>query len=479
MSLYSIFDADTFQNDQYRNSRAGARSTRTQIDHDVFEGLPVRHWRKAPVTVNVAPQKENSNITNMRNAGWPELPMPRDSHLLSPMSQALLRAARMGQVNKPTPPMEDEKDLGEEEDAEGEIDAGFVAKRWAVVPRHLEGAEPEYLAKRRKGLPSVYSGITGPLVGNSGQMRKTKVRKVDAEGNVYVWEVLVPEGQTVEGEIVEEETTLTEAPAPGTVVEGVGVANAEGVVIAGDQVQPTPPRRRPPPPKRKPKGPGRGRRKKVAFADGSQGAPKPNGVNGTSSGVATATKSDSLIKEENADNDTEMGDDSVLHEGDEGSEDDDDDAEDGDREEGELSPTPDAPGSLSRSPSKSLPQIVEPDPHAHPSVLINRDISSSPDLPLAAAQSFQPPPAILIDPAQDTPITFAPPLGALSPGDAISVEDAPEPKASSANAAIPAGHDLLDGLVEPEVSSEGVVRFEDGEEDLLGSLERSLDGRGK
>ena len=242
--------------------------------------------------------------------------------MYSPMSEALLRAARMGQVKKPaTPLMDDDKEPGEDEDADRNFDMGFIAKRWAVLPKDMEGPEPEFLAKRRKGLPSIYTGASGPL-GNTAQMWKTKIRKVDTEGNSYIWEVLVPEGQAVDGEIVEEETSPTQAPAPGTVVEGLGVVNAEGVVIAGDQAMPTGNRRRPPPPKRKAKGPGRGRKKKVAFLSGIEGAAAVNGVsavlNGSSAGAddRRSSKMEHVV----ADGDTEMGDENTLQEGEEGSE---------------------------------------------------------------------------------------------------------------------------------------------------------------
>ena len=201
---------------------------------------------------------------------WPELPMPRDSHLLPEHSQQLLRAARAGRISKPPPVVDEEKENLDDEDENKETQRGFTVRKYAKVPRHLEGPEPEYLAKRRKGLPSqysAYSGAVGPLT-STGPMRKTKVRKVDNEGKVHVWEVLVPEGATVDGEVQKEETIAEAAPAaaaPGTVVAGVGVVNANGVVVANDLVQQTPPRRRPPPPKRKSKkGPGRGK-KKVAF----------------------------------------------------------------------------------------------------------------------------------------------------------------------------------------------------------------------
>ncbi len=333
-----------FSKIQYRNSRTGARSTRTQIDHDVFEGLPVRHWRKRSFNVSTAPEKDNLDLLGTGDTGWPELPMPRDAHMYSPMSEALLRAARMGQVKKPaTPLLDDDKEPGEDEDADGDLDMGFVAKRWAVLPKDMEGPEPEFLAKRRKGLPSVYTGATGPL-GNTPQMRKTKIRKVDTEGNSYIWEVLVPDGQAVDGEIVEEETSPTQAPAPGTVVEGLGVVNAEGVVIAGDQAMPAANRRRPPPPKRKAKGPGRGRKKKVAFTPGTEGAATTNGAGAVLNGPGAGLDDGKSAKTEHdaPDGDTEMGDENVLQEGEEGSEEgsEGEEGEDGDREEGELSPSP-------------------------------------------------------------------------------------------------------------------------------------------
>ena len=347
-----------FSKHQYRNSRTGARSTRTQIDHDVFEGLPVRHWRKRSFNVNAAPEKDNIDPLGTGDTGWPELPMPRDAHMYSPMSEALLRAARMGQVKKPaTPLMDDEKEPGEDDDVDGDLDIGFVAKRWAVVPKDMEGPEPEFLAKRRKGLPSVYTGATGPL-GTTAQMRKTKIRKVDTEGNSYIWEVLVLEGQAVDGEIVEEETTATQAPVPGTVVEGLGVVNAEGVVIAGDQAMPAANRRRPPPPKRKAKGPGRGRKKKVTFISGTEEATTANGSSAVLNGSNAGTNNGKGAKMEHGvpDGDTEMGDENVLQEGEEGSEEgsEGEEGEDGDREEGELSPSP----TPAMSPAEPLTIVV-------------------------------------------------------------------------------------------------------------------------
>lgn len=196
---------------------------------------------------------------------WLELPMSKDSHFYEPHTQLLLRIARRGRTVKQTPqPVEGDKLLGDEDDADGELDPDFVFSKWQPIPQHSELSIPEYLAPRRKGLPPLY-GLFTALGDNGVSLRKTKVRKTDSEGSETIIEVFVPEGQAVDGEVVEDEAQPTKALEPGTVVEGIGTVNAEGVLVAGEQAQSTPPKRRPPPPKRKAKGPGRGRRKKVMF----------------------------------------------------------------------------------------------------------------------------------------------------------------------------------------------------------------------
>jgi hypothetical protein len=247
--------------------------------------------------------------------------MPRDSHLLPLHSQQLLRAARRPPPYKPRAQAEEDREIEEEEEPK-EVQHGFTVKKFVKVPRHLEEAEPEYLAKRRKGLPSQYA-VTATSV-NPTPLRETKVKKVDAEGNVSVYKALVPEGQTVEGEVQPTEVALVEAApaaaAPGTVVEGVGIVNSEGVVVVNEIAQQTPPRRRVPPPKKKKGGPGR--KKKVVFVEGSteQGAP--------------ASSNDLLavprVKQEGgsvepSDGDTPMADAGNDDDGEEESEDDDED----------------------------------------------------------------------------------------------------------------------------------------------------------
>ena len=403
-----------------------------------MEGLPVRQWQKRPAVVNTAPPKENTYTPSDRNSIWNELPMPKGSELYSDLSRRLLRAARAPRIpGQPAKVTEDDKEPGEEEDAEGEADTGFTAMRWSQVPRKSEQPEPEFLAKRRKGLPSIY-GVTASSGTRVGLMRKTKVKRVDNEGNTVFLDVLVPEGTVVEGEIAEADEIATEAPAPGTVVEGVGIANAEGVIVAGEAL-PTPPRRRPPPPKRKPKGPGRGRKKKVVAENGSSGTPGALNVNGLGAETTESTtgglKVPGIAADGAASTDVEMGDDSVLQDGEEGSEEDDEegeDGEDGDREEGELS-EPEDSISRSASPIKPKPATTEVPTLTFPSVEVpstietaNRDPSSSPDLPLAAAQAQQNP-TITIEQVLDTipaTATVALPSSAINSQDATLVESA-------------------------------------------------------
>jgi hypothetical protein len=203
------------------------------------------------------------------------------------MSRALLRAARAGCIYIRKAQKEPEDEEKEATDVEEQpmiqsTDRSFTARKWAALPRHLEPPEVEFLAKRRPGLPSLYGASTTGVDGaaNNVPMRRTRFKKVDpVTGNISIYEAWVPEGHKIEGEITDEAqvraehkevAVIPEAPAPGTIVEGVGVVNAEGVVVAeaGSVSVMTPPKRRPPPPKRKAKGFGKGRRKKVMFAPG-------------------------------------------------------------------------------------------------------------------------------------------------------------------------------------------------------------------
>jgi hypothetical protein len=305
----------------------------------VLEGLPISQYREVEVTVGL-----NTTVNKQvdKDAYWPELPMPRESHMLPEHSQQLLRAARSGRIYKPPAPPEDDRETMEEEDETKEVQKGFTVKKWARVPRHLEDPEPEYLAKRRKGLPSQYAAING-VSALPTPMRETKVQKLDAEGNVSVYKVLVPEGQTIAGEVQEADTAVIEAApvvaVPGTVVEGVGIVNAEGVVVANEILQQTPPRRRPPIPKKKSRrGPGRGK-KKVVFAEGSTELAAPAG-----SGDPLAV---SLLKQETGSVEPSDGGDTPMADA---GDDEDGSDEDGSDEDEEMKDSP-APPSTSKLPA--------------------------------------------------------------------------------------------------------------------------------
>lgn len=347
----------TLEPSQYRSSRTGNRQTRTtQPDHDYFEGLPVRRWRKQPINVNSLPERDATRIEATLQNGYKELPLPRDFSMLPENSQHLLRMARMG-LRKEPEVVEEDKENEENEPAEVNEDNGLFATRWVLVPRDDEGPEPEYLAKRRKGLPLSYP--TGTISTNGvAPMRKTKIRKADAEGNNTVLEVLVPDGQTVEGEIMED-VSPTQPLAPGTVVEGIGIVNAEGLVVAGEQMAP-PQRRRPPIPKKKKRhGPGRGR-KKIIPAPGAEdgatsGAPSlANGVNHSHDTLAAPrveNGGDSIMRDANQDEEDGSEEGSEGEEGDEG-----------DREDGELSPSPPAAeAAKSGTASKDKTPVVQVD----------------------------------------------------------------------------------------------------------------------
>ncbi|KAJ9212637.1 hypothetical protein DTO166G4_5708 [Paecilomyces variotii] len=285
----------------FRSSRSGrqlidnsAASRSRTVDHDVFEGLPVRRWTRQPHIFSQAEKMDEPDSGIGGAAGGqplPELPMPKDSHLLTPSSRALLRAARAGciyirHVNKDTNGEQKETtDIDDTPAAVPRTERSFTAKKWTAVPRHMEPPEVEFLARRRPGLPSLYGASALNALGSTGitpapPMRKTKFKKVDpATGNVSIYEAWIPEGHTLEGEIKEtgevvpeqpDATVIKETPAPGTVVEGVGIVNAEGVVVASAEADAAP-KRRPPPPKRKAKGVGKGRKKKVMFAPGEGG----------------------------------------------------------------------------------------------------------------------------------------------------------------------------------------------------------------
>lgn len=335
--------APTYRNQNRRQNRTGV------VDHDILEGLPVRQWRRDYVTV--APPPIQDSTTSQNDIWAVELPhgMPKDSHLLPQHSQDLLRAARSGRIYKrPAPPEEEEADaeaiLGDkpEKKEDDPKDKGFTAKAWKPIPRHMEGPDIEYLAKKRKGLVPMKAN-PAPVVAT---LTKTTVKRIDAAGNEYVQDVVVPHGQQVEGEVIAQ--TLIPDPS----------ASADSFTV-----QPTPTKRKGGGSKKKLKGPGRGRKKKQQVAPTSvpetvhvggtvqsgalaEGAVGPDGVKIEADANATQTDTETQTQNE----DTEMGDGSMANsdedEGDEG-----EDGEDGDEDEGS-----DAQNSPSK-PSRSSPSI--------------------------------------------------------------------------------------------------------------------------
>ncbi|KAI9670754.1 MAG: LYR motif-containing protein 4 [Caeruleum heppii] len=431
--------------EQYRPTGQARRQNRGHVDHDEMEGLPVKCWRRAPTVCNVEPREFSSYRRKLLRRHH----MPRDAHLLGPMSQALLRAARAGRVNS-TSVTKSEIKAPVDEELEGKRPdiKEFQAIKWQAIPLDEEGPEPQYLAKRRKGLPPLFKpGVLGPKPG-AGVVKRATVRISDGEGNTRLEEMLVTEGQKIEGEIINE-VTMTDAGAPGTVVEGVGIVNAEGAVVASGPMQATPPKRRPPPPRRKPKGPGRGRKKKVQFSpgDGTQqasgaaegatmmqngedGAPHANGDIEMTDAMGHAranVDTDPNGPVEDGDTENRDDDDDEEEDDDEDEEDEEEDAEadadadvdaneadaegEDDREDGELS------GSASPEPMSSPSKApAAPARTASPS----RTIAVPRPLPEAPAQRARP----VVAPPRPGPITLPTPPRAAP---AVPLPTVPKP----------------------------------------------------
>lgn len=493
--------------DQYRPPGRSNRSGRAQTDNDVFEGLPVKQWGHSTAHISLAPPK--SETGNGDSDKWAEPPMPRDYQLLQPWTQQLLRLARSGKVGtkrKPDPDsMDEDKPEDEvEQEAKPNLDLrGYAAKKWKPVPEAMlepEHKHFEFLAKRRKGLPSLY----GPELQNGAPvaMRKTKVQRTGADGELAIYEVLVPEGRTVDGEVTESTELADIKPvvaAPGTVIEGVGIANEEGVVVAEHLKPHVAPRRNRPPPKKK-GGPGRGK-KRVTFTnpDGStyttivpnatKIVPQPGqtvkhvakGEEATADVSAEQAAASAPQRTDQQDEGEHEGEGEEGEEG-EGSDDGDDEGdEDDDREEGELSdddaptagatPIPSEKKGSKEASKEATPAVKaestapEPEPEREPTSVPtvedatgdtateeqtqkSRDVSSSPELPLAKTSHSR-------QGSHVTPTAATP----TAPPTEQPAEELPDPMDTS-------------------VDNTAAATFEDGDEDLLGNLERSIGGGG-
>ncbi|PSR80877.1 hypothetical protein BD289DRAFT_484714 [Coniella lustricola] len=225
------------------NTRRGARGGFPE--HDDFEGLPTRQWRKTEITI--APPQETEE--NKKNDRWAvELPhgMPKDSDQLPTHSLNLLRLARSGRLYK-------RANAGEDDDGDGDglpgdkadkkgsaTNEGFKLQVWKQVPRSAEGPTISYLAKRKPGTITLPSKSLLALQATGPTITKAIVKRNDAAGNSYTQEVTITPGVQVDGEIIS--TSVVPAPEPAATPSAAG----------------TPIRRKPPVPQKK-KGRGRGR----------------------------------------------------------------------------------------------------------------------------------------------------------------------------------------------------------------------------
>ncbi|KAI1652591.1 hypothetical protein F4813DRAFT_377522 [Daldinia decipiens] len=375
-------------------TRRGNRSG--YVEHDDFEGLPVRQWRQEWVKIGPPPP---ADITQKNDIWAIELPhgMPKDSHLLPTHTQELLRVARSGRLYKRQAPAEEEEvdpdaALAEKPEKKEEDPSikGYQVKVWKQVARNAEGATVSHLAKRRKGVITISSSLpAGPS--SSPTIVKVTVRRIDAAGNPYTQEITINEGQPVDGEII----SSIVVPAPNN------TANSETSVAA------TPVRRRPPPPKRKPKGPGRGRKKRLPLPTNTRPEATNTGVDTTTDGTKLNLPESDNVKQddqsENKNQDSEMADDD---DGDDG-EDDGDDGEDGDDGDEEDSEMPDGEnGAGFRAESEPKPDSVAEVPsaiaQAEPSVdTIPSEISPSVEPPLT--KRLSPPSNFNSNPVQPLP----------------------------------------------------------------------------
>ncbi|KAM0718084.1 hypothetical protein Q7P37_006416 [Cladosporium fusiforme] len=477
----------------YRPPGRSGRSGRTQADNDIFEGLPVKQWSAAPSRISLAPPPTEAEIEKAHDK-WADPAMPENFQLLLPHTQQLLRIARSGRYgtkrkNPPdAEPDTDEFNAREEEGLAEELaskpvhneEKGFVARKWrqvpesALVPEHLHW---EFLAKRRKGLPSFYHG--GPTeISTSGipqiAKRKTRVQRVldPATGQSVIYEVLALEGQVLENELPAESQMQATRLEPGTTVEGLGTADDEGLINLVP-ANPVAPSRRNRPPQKKKGGPGRGK-KRVTFTN-------PDGSTYTTI-VPNATKIvpqpgqtvKHVAKGEDAGKDVSMeeaarqpnengeqveGDEDDDDEGEEGDDDeDDDDREDGEIQEmdAELATTPAKKPSAETPVVDSTPRAEEPTPkEPTPREPTPREPTPKAPTPKEPTPTESAPP---LESTQDqTPVNQPQPDIDVEMQDRPAEEAEPVPEAQEeAPAEVPAGSGEVDGPRSPEKPQQDV-----------------------
>ena len=123
----------------------------------------MRRWHRQWVSVG----RPASTVV----APQPELPLPKDAHLLSATSQGLLAAARAGSSPDDVPKAREPQ----------HAEPLFRIKRWVRIAKEDEPPEPVYLAKvpepagKRAGDATVANGTVdggGISVGNTGSRRR-------------------------------------------------------------------------------------------------------------------------------------------------------------------------------------------------------------------------------------------------------------------------------------------------------------------
>ena len=421
----SSYATNLYERGQFR----AARSTRSgpvrgQADNDTLDGLPIRQWRKQEVVVGANDPPSSVTDAPRRGEGiWKELPMPEGSNNYPIWSQQILRAARVGRIlhsqgiirnlyGKKT--AEDDKGADVEETEEGDEkrgtkrdSQGLAVSKWTQLTRQQEESNTEYLAKRRVGLPSVHRI---PAV-NASSLKQIRVRRVDANNQPVIYEVLVGEGKIIQGEATEQlpgDDELVAKPVPGTMIEGLGVTNENGLIIYAEAPVPLFGRGRAAQPKKKTKrGAAKGRKK--------AGAAKMTSLvsnTGIKSEATTELGDTVMVDVDNSVVDTSaaIGDDDAEdgeEEDDEGGEGEDGevdaDAEgenDDDREEGELTPSPE-PGAQDSTAVLQQFKNAAQNPPAPP--IPQPRLQEPATTPSLSLEDPQPPPEAAAEPALPEP----------------------------------------------------------------------------
>lgn len=349
---------------QFRATGRSNRSGRLAAEQDVFEGLPVRQWRQRETTYGLP--SGPGDIVQDSKSPFPEMPMPRESQFLAPHTQALLRAARKPRFMKVTV-SETEAD----DDAEAET-SNWSAPKWTQIPRPMEDTEVEYLAKRRKGLPALSNQFV-PSLAPDLATRIAKVRRTDDKGTTTIYQVItMPEPtKTLTDEVLEEVamSEITSLP-PGTVIDGIGIADARGMLVSNELLQPQQrQRRRPPIPRKRKGGPGRGK-KKVAFT-------------GVISGQPVHVKPDTAGADNNADANTTPAPADDDEDDDENENDNED--EEGDEEDGEIVKDADADMEDDMNEDLEAGEIYEPEDIDNGKVTAIETLASEPSSVIVSA----------------------------------------------------------------------------------------------